>query len=65
MYKSKYNYEGTVMEFDRVIATRWQASTWAVSPEKAKTNLAYQFKRMTGRIPSCKISLPGTLNKVV
>lgn len=56
-----YFYEGPVLEFDRIIANHWSASTRAVSEKKARSNLAYQFKMEFGREPRSKITIPGKL----
>lgn len=56
-----YSYDGPVLEFDRIVANHWKAQTYAVSEAKARVNLAYQFKRDTGRVPRCKITLPGKI----
>lgn len=56
-----YSYDGPVMEFDRVIVCRWYAQTCASSEAKARSNLAYQFKKNTGRVPQSKITLPGKI----
>ena len=56
-----YSYDGPVLEFDRIIANHWQGQTYAASEAKARTNLAYQFKRETGRVPRTKITLPGKI----
>ena len=56
-----YSYDGPVLEFDRIVATRWQAQTHANSEAKARTNLAYQFKRINGKVPRTKITLPGKI----
>ena len=56
-----YSYDGPVLEFDKIIANRWQGQTYAVSEAKARTNLAYQFKRDYGRVPRSKITLPGKI----
>ena len=58
-----YSYNGPVMEFDRIVDNHWQGQTYAVSEAKARTNLAYQFKRETGRVPRTKITLPGKIVK--
>ena len=58
-----YSYEGPVLEFDKIIANRWRGQTYSVSEAKARTNLAYQFKRETGRVPRSKIALPGKIVK--
>lgn len=56
-----YSYNGPVLEFDRVIANRWQAQTYASSEAKARANLAYQFKKDNGKVPRSKITLPGKI----
>lgn len=56
-----YFYDGPVLEFERIIAERWSASTRAVSEKKARCNLAHQFKIQYGRTPQSKISIPGKL----
>lgn len=56
-----YSYNGPVLEFDRIVANNWEAQTYATSEAKARTNLAYQFKRDTGRVPRTKITLPGKI----
>lgn len=54
-----YSYNGPVLEFDRIVTNHWQAQTYATSEAKARSNLAYRFKRDTGRVPRSKITLPG------
>lgn len=56
---NQYIYDGPVMEFETCVASRWQASTYAVSEKKARSNLAYQYKKRNNRIPGAKITLPG------
>lgn len=56
-----YSYDGPVLEFDRIIANHWKASTIAQSEKKARCNLAYQFKQQYGKVPRSKISIPGKL----
>lgn len=56
-----YSYDGPVLEFDRIIANHWQSQTYATSEAKARANLAFQFKKDTGRVPRTKITLPGKL----
>ena len=56
-----YSYDGPVIEFDRTIANSWKAQTYATSEAKARANLAYQFKKETGRVPQTKITLPGKI----
>lgn len=59
-----YAYDGPVMEFETCVANRWKGSTYAVSEKKARSNLAYQFKKQNNRLPSTKITLPGKLKAV-
>lgn len=56
-----YTYDGPVLVFKQIVANHWKASTHAVSEEKARCNLAYQFATQTGRVPRTKISLPGEI----
>lgn len=60
----EYVYEGPVLEFDRCIAEHWTASTCAVSEKRAKSNLAFRFKKQHGKLASAKISLPGKITMV-
>lgn len=60
----RYRYEGPVKEFDRIIASLWTGETMAVSPGKAKSNLAYQYKKQNNKLPRCKITLPGKLEVI-
>lgn len=39
----------------------WAGSTYAASEKKAKSNLAYQFKKNNNRMPASKITLSGEL----
>lgn len=56
-----YSYNGPVFEFERLIADRWKAQTYAPSEAKARSNMVYQFKKATGRVPRTKITLPGKI----
>lgn len=56
-----YSYNGPVLEFDRIVANRWRGQTYAMSAAKARSNLAFQFKRETGKLPRSKIILPGKI----
>lgn len=56
-----YTYCGPVLEFDKIIANYWHGQTYAVSEAKARSNLAYQFKKDNGRVPRSKITLPGKI----
>lgn len=56
-----YSYNGPVLEFNRIIANCWHGQTYAVSETKARSNLVFQFKKETGRVPRTKITLPGKI----
>lgn len=56
-----YSYNGPVMEFDRIVANHWNATTRAETEKKARSNLAHQFKMETGRACNSKITVPGKL----
>lgn len=61
---AEYSYNGPVMEFERCIANNWQASTYAVSEKKARSNLVFRFKKEHGKQAGSKISLPGKITRV-
>lgn len=56
-----YVYKGPVMEFGRCIENNWYGKTKAVSEAKAKSNLAFRYKKATGRLPRTNIELPGKI----
>ena len=41
----KYVYDGPVMMFGVCVMNSWHGETMAVSESKARSNLAYQFKK--------------------
>lgn len=59
-----YLYNGPVMSFDKVISCSWQASTYAPTPQKAKSNLSYRFKKEHNLIPNAKIKLPNEVKEM-
>ena len=58
---ARYVYEGPVLQFDRVVASRWTAETTAVSEAKARSNMIFQFKKSAGLAPTAKVTLPGKI----
>jgi len=60
----KYRYDGPVMEFDRLVANNWKGETIAPSEQKARSNLAYQYKKSNNRIAGTKVTLPGKIMMV-
>lgn len=61
---NKYVYDGPVLEFNKIIAEHWKGETMAVSESKARSNLAYQFKKNHGRVVLTRLSLPGKITMV-
>lgn len=59
--KDLYTYEGSVYELDRNVRSHWKAATYAVSSEKARSNLMFQYKKEHGLPINTKIDLPGVL----
>lgn len=58
----KYRYDGPIMLFDRCIAHRWAGETYAVSEKRARTNLAFRYKKQyLNNTATSKIKLPGKL----
>lgn len=57
----QYSYEGPVMVFDICVASVWRGTTYAVSEAKARSNLTYQAKKMLGKLPSTRVTLPGKI----
>lgn len=55
---NQYSYDGSVMAFGRCVSEHWTGTTVATSEKKAKSNLAYQWKKENGYTPSAKIILP-------
>lgn len=43
----QYQYDGPVMRFDDCVQHRWKATTVAPTEAKAKSNLAYRYKKKT------------------
>ena len=57
----QYQYDGPVMRFNDFVQHRWKATTVAPTEAKAKSNLAYRYKKENGLMPNTKITLPGKL----
>ena len=56
-----YSYRGPVMVFDKCVEHYWTGETTASSEKKARSNLAYQYKKEMGLIPQTKVSITGKL----
>lgn len=61
---ARYRYTGCVKSFDKIISDNWTGETMAVSEAKARTNLAYRFKKLMGLAANAKISLPGKIELI-
>lgn len=59
-----YHYKGPVTAFGRVITESWEGYTNAVSEGKARSNLAYQYKRENKRSATSRVELPGKIENV-
>lgn len=60
----KYKYEGPVMVFGICVMDNWKGETMAVSESKARSNLAYQFKKQHNRVAGSNITLPGKIKMI-
>lgn len=56
-----YLYDGPVMFFKSCIAKNWKESTYAESVAKARSNLAYRYKKQHNLTVNSKIELPGKI----
>lgn len=61
---TEYAYEGPVKSFDTIVKSCWRVSTFAPSEKKARSNLAYRYKKAHGLAPAASITLPGKLTIV-
>ena len=56
-----YAYSGPVELYGKVIDYHWEAETHATTSRKAKSNLAYRYKKEHGYAEKVVITLPGKL----
>ena len=54
-----YEYEGAVLIFDRVAAHNFRAQTRAASAAKARSNIAYQFRKTANIADHIPVKLTG------
>ena len=59
-----YIYDGPVKVFETCVTSHWHGETMAVSIGKARSNLAYRFRKETNRGSATKISLPGKIKMI-
>lgn len=62
--KNKYRYIGPVSSFDKLIAERIVMETTATSPDKARSNIAFRYKKQHHIMSNAQIELPGTITKM-
>ena len=60
----KYAYDGPVRMYENILTTHWKAETVAESEAKARSNLAYQYKKTHGLDRSTKITLTGKIERI-
>lgn len=60
----KYAYDGPVRMYENVLTSHWKAETVAESEAKARSNLAYQYKKTHGLDRSTKIALTGKIERI-
>lgn len=61
--KELYYFEGSVMHFDKLVASSWKASTMAVSKKKAMANLKYRYATENNMASTNGIRLIGSVEK--
>lgn len=57
----EYSYSGPVLFFDKVMTANWTGNTFAPSEKRARSNLAYRFRKEHGLAPGSRITLPGKI----
>ena len=59
----KYLYDGPVMVFGKFVGN-WRGETIADSEAKAKSNLAYQFKKQNNRSVNTVVEFPNKIKVI-
>jgi hypothetical protein len=57
---AKYLYSGPVMVFGKLVGN-WRGETIADNEAKAKSNLAYQFRKQNNRAANTVVEFPNKL----
>ena len=59
---NRYSYEGPIMVFGRCVQNNWKSQTMAPTEKRARSNLAYQWKKQNGQLAgAANVVLPGKL----
>ena len=61
--KKLYQYEGAVLIFDRVVANKFTAQTMAISKQKARSNIAWQFRKAGNVADHIPVTLTGEIRE--
>ena len=61
MVKRVYAFTGAVKVHDKLVADAFKATTWAVSPGKARSNIAFQFRKKANIANHIPITLIGEI----
>lgn len=59
-----YCYTGPVLQHGQVICNRFYGETMAATAEKARSNIAYQFKKKYGLVPNASITMPNKVERL-
>ena len=59
----RYSYNGPVMVFGKFVGN-WKGETYADSEAKAKSNLAYQFRKQNNRAMNTVVEFPNKLKTI-
>lgn len=57
--KQRWAYQGSVYQFNDIIARNWSGETSAASEKQAVSNLAFQYRRTHGLAANASIRLGG------
>lgn len=60
---AKYLYEGPVLVFGKLVGN-WRGETIADSEAKARSNLAYQFRKQNNRAICTVVEFPNKLKTI-
>ena len=63
MNYNKYSYDGPVEDAvtGRCVTRQWRSETHAVSKDKARSNLMFQYKKEFGLERNVRVRLPGEI----
>lgn len=60
----KWIYDGPVVSFGECICRKWHGETIAPTESKARSNLAYQFKKKNKLAAGAKVTISGPLEQI-